>query len=645
MKKLVALVGNPNSGKTTLFNALTNGREYVGNWPGVTVEKKVGRIKKVKGVKVIDLPGVYSLSPYSPEETVTRNFLTEERPDVIINIVDSTNLERNLYLTTQLLEFGIPVIVALNMTDVMRKKGDKIHVQQLSEELGCPVVEVSALKNTGVDDLLAIVKQDCLYRNPLWSFAAPAAEDEEQQEIANRYDYIEALVTRCVTHGVKQKKTISDTIDTIVTNKYLAFPIFALIMFGVYYISVSTVGALFTDWTNDVLFGEIVPNAVSGYLSVVGTAGWINSLILDGIIGGVGAVLGFVPQLAVLFLLLSLLEDCGYMSRVAFIMDKALRRFGLSGKSFIPMLIGTGCSVPGIMASRTIENEAQRKMTIITTSFIPCGAKLPIIALIAGALFRDAWWVAPVAYFIGIAAVLISGIILQKYLKGQDTPFVMELPDYHMPTPINVLRTVWDRCWGFIKKAGTIIFVSCVILWFLSNFNFYFQMVETGDSILAYIGQIFAPIFAPLGFGSWEATVATVTGLIAKENVVGSLGVLLGFSEGAEATGMLGAFTALSAFSFLVFNLLCAPCFAAVGAIRREMASGKWTWIAIGYQTALAYGVALMVYQFGSLLTGGGFSTGTVVGLVVLGLFLYAIFGKPLSRKKEILCQPSSQHS
>ena len=644
MKKLVALVGNPNSGKTTLFNALTNGREYVGNWPGVTVEKKVGRIKKLKGYKVIDLPGVYSLSPYSPEEKVTRNFLVEDRPDVIINIVDSTNLERNLYLTTQLLEFGIPVIVALNMADVLRKKGDKIDLAQLSKALGCPVVEVSALKNEGIEGILSTIEKDCVYQPPVWDFSAANAADEEQQEIANRYDYIEGIVKQCVHHNPSVKKTISDKIDSIVTNKYLAFPLFALIMFGVYYISVSTIGAMFTDWTNEVLFGEIVPNAVSHYLSVVGTAEWLNSLILDGIIGGVGAVLGFVPQLAVLFLLLSLLEDCGYMSRVAFIMDKALRRFGLSGKSFIPMLIGTGCSVPGIMASRTIENEAQRKMTIITTSFIPCGAKLPIIALIAGALFGGAWWVAPSAYFVGIAAVVLSGLILKKYLKGQDTPFVMELPDYHMPTAINVLRTVWDRCWGFIKKAGTIIFVSCVILWFLSNFNFYFHMVDTSDSILAYFGRLVAPIFAPLGFGSWEATVATVTGLIAKENVVGSLGVLLGFSEGAEAIGMLGAFTTLSAYAFLIFNLLCAPCFAAVGAIKREMASAKWTWIAIGYQTLLAYGVSLMVYQFGSLLTGGGFGIMTVVALAVLGLFLYAIFGKPLFHNKEKLCQPSSQH-
>ena len=595
----IALAGNPNSGKTTLFNTLTGSNQYVGNWPGVTVEKKGGKLKGDKDVEIIDLPGIYSLSPYTLEEVVTRNYLLEEAPDAIINIVDSTNIERNLYLTTQVLDLGIPVVLALNMVDLLRKRGDIIDLKKLSKAMGCPVVVISALKNEGLKELTetaialakagetpkrlphlfnehleeAIVaieghlegigtpkaarfeaiklyerdkkmqeylKVPTLTLNKIDEViaASEAHEDDDCESIITneRYAYITKVVRKAVTKKNDSRVSTSDRIDNIVTNKWLALPIFAAIMFLVYYISVTTVGTWVTDWTNDVLFGDIIPPAVEAFLENIGTAEWLNSLILDGIIGGVGAVIGFVPQLLVLFLFLGILEDCGYMARVAFIMDKIFRKFGLSGKSFIPMLIGTGCSVPGIMASRTIENESDRKMTIITTSFIPCGAKLPIIALIAGALFGGAWWVAPSAYFIGIAAVIISGIILKKTKKfaGDVAPFVMELPAYHLPSARNVLKHTWDRGWSFIKKAGTVIFLSCGLIWFLSSFDFGMHMVDTSESMLASIGRVVAPIFSPLGFGSWEATVATVTGLIAKENVVGSFGVLFGFAEVAE---------------------------------------------------------------------------------------------------------------
>lgn len=691
----IALAGNPNSGKTTLFNALTGSRQYVGNWPGVTVEKKEGKIKGSSAI-LVDLPGIYSLSPYSPEEVVTRNYLLEQKPDAIINIVDSTNLERNLYLTLQLLEIGIPVIVALNMTDVIRKNGDEIDIQKLSEQLGCKVIEISALKETGLTALIASVGDvsQLSATPPIGIFSEPTeqalseitlilskhhaeslrfdavklferdiqimehvrlqpaqqqeiegiitarerawGEDSESLIINERYTFIEGVVKACVRRKNTSMHTASDRIDRVLTNRYLALPIFAAIMFLVYYVSVTTVGAWATDWVNEALFPEIIVPAVEGWLESMQTAEWLNSLILDGIIGGVGAVLGFIPQLMVLFLFLAILEDCGYMARVAFIMDKVFRKFGLSGKSFIPLLIGTGCSVPGIMAARTIENEAERRMTIITTSFIPCGAKLPIIALIAGALFQSAWWVAPSAYFAGIAAVVMSGLILKKtkHFISVDTPFVMELPQYHMPEAKGVLRSMWDRGWAFVKKAGTVIFLSCGLIWFLSTFNASLEMVETGDSMLAAIGKSVAPLFAPLGFGSWEAAVAVFAGLIAKENVVGTLGILFGFAEiaedGTEIWSLVAqSFTPLAAYSFLMFNLLCAPCFAAIGAVHREMGSPRWTLYALGYQTFLAYSISLMLNQFGLLLSGHGFTAFTAVAFVLLALFLYLIFRKP----------------
>lgn len=698
----IALAGNPNSGKTTMFNALTGSSQYVGNWPGVTVEKKEGKLKKHADVIIQDLPGIYSLSPYTLEEVVARNYLVQEQPDAILNIVDATNIERNLYLTTQLLELGIPVVVALNMIDVVNKTGDKIDSAKLSAALGCPIVETSALREKGVieaaEAALKAAQAGKIFKsihtfNPsveaaigkiagliqgkvpekgLRFYAVKLFErdekilaeinpkglddiikpveieldDDSESIITNeRYLYIDKVMQTSV-RKVKRALTTSDKIDLVVTNRFLALPIFAVIMFLVYYLAVSTIGGWMTDWVNETLFGELIPNGLGGWLESIGTADWLYSLIMDGIVAGVGAVLGFLPQMMVLFLLLALLEDCGYMARIAFILDRVFRRFGLSGKSFIPMLIGTGCGVPGIMASRTIESERDRRMTIITTTFIPCSAKLPIIALIAGALFGGAWWVAPSAYFIGIAAIVCSGIILKKtkLFTGDPAPFVMELPAYHVPGIKGVLIHMWDRTKSFVKKAGTIIFVSACIIWLLSTFNFRFQMVETDESMLAAIGSVIAPIFSPLGWGDWRSAVATITGFVAKENVVGTFGILYGFAEvaedGIEIWGALrAAMVPLAAYSFLVFNLLCAPCFAAIGAIHREMGMAKWTFIAIGYQTILAYGAALVIYQLGMLFTGGGFGLWTVIALLVLALFIWLLVRPARDKGRNVLSQ------
>ncbi len=689
----IALAGNPNSGKTTLFNALTGSNQFVGNWPGVTVEKKEGKLKDNKEVTITDLPGIYSLSPYTLEEVTARNYLITERPDAILNIVDGTNLERNLYLSTQLMELGIPVVLAVNMMDVVRKSGDQIDIKLLGEKLGCKVVSISALKGEGVGEAVDMAvkmaqnkcetkavhrfslevegylgeierkltgiaeEQKRFYAIKLFErdeklkgqmvqapdvsqIIAKAEEklDDDAESIITdeRYHYIASVTDGCVKKAGKEKLTISDKIDRVVTNRWLALPIFAVVMWLVYYVSVSTIGTVMTDWTNDVLFGEIIPPAAEKFLVSIHCAEWLRGLILDGIIAGVGAVLGFVPQILVLFIFLAFLEACGYMARIAFIMDRVFRRFGLSGKSFIPMLIGTGCGVPGIMASRTIENDRDRKMTIITTTFIPCGAKLPIIALIAGALFDGASWVAPSAYFLGIAAVICSGIILKKtrLFAGDPAPFVMELPAYHMPTVENVMRSMWERGWSFIKKAGTVILLSTVFIWFTSGFGIVdgqFGMVDDlSDGFLAGIGRAFAWIFVPLGWGDWQAAVAAVTGLVAKENVVGTFGILYGFGEvaedGSEIWGTLAvSMTAVSAYSFLVFNLLCAPCFAAIGAIKREMNHAGWTWFAIGYQCAFAYAVSLCVYQFGMLFMGKEPGIGTMAALLVLIGFLYLL--------------------
>ena len=787
MKIRIALAGNPNSGKTTLFNALTGSNQFVGNWPGVTVEKKEGKLKKHEDVTITDLPGIYSLSPYTLEEVVARNYLIQERPDAILNIVDGTNLERNLYLTTQLTELGIPVVVAINMMDVVKKNGDKINIEELSRQLGCKVVEISALKGTGVmaaaEEAIKAVSEDTVV--PQHSFSGvvehaiahieeaavhtmPAEQqrwyaikiferDEKvmeqlkldptvmghiEQDIAaaekeldddaesiitnERYVYISSILKSSYTKKNKGKLSTSDKIDKVVTNRWLALPIFAVVMFIVYFVSVTTVGGWATDWANDGVFGDgwhlfgigssayeeaaeeyVVPGAiveafesaaeeagvdpaeatdltttavlydddgnveeeipvtfasyqeaaaveepdpadygvwvpgvpvlVENGLDAIGCADWLKGLILDGIVAGVGAVLGFVPQMLVLFLFLAFLESCGYMARIAFVMDRIFRKFGLSGKSFIPMLIGTGCGVPGIMASRTIENDRDRKMTIMTTTFIPCGAKLPIIALISGALFGGAWWVAPSAYFVGIAAIVISGIILKKtkMFAGDPAPFVMELPAYHWPTVGNVLRSMWERGWSFIKKAGTIILLATILVWFTSSFGWAdgsFGMVDMNDSILAAIGNAVAWLFNPLGWGNWQSAVASVTGLIAKENVVGTFGVLFGGMEEVAENGwqiwsnMQASFTPLSAYSFLVFNLLCAPCFAAIGAIKREMNSAKWTWFAIGYQCVFAYASAFVVYQLGMLFTGAGNVLGSIIAFAIVAFALYMLF-------------------
>jgi len=802
----IALAGNPNCGKTTLFNALTGSNQFVGNWPGVTVEKKEGKLKGQKDVVITDLPGIYSLSPYTLEEVVARNYLIDESPDAILNIIDGTNLERNLFLTTQLVEVGIPVVVAINMMDVVKKNGDKINTDNLAKELGCSIVEISALKGTGVmeaaaaaieaaaaaktvpqhsfsgavEHVLAHIEEAVLHNLPeeqqrffaiklferdkniiekLQLSAEQAAhieadilkceaeldDDSESIVTAERYTYIDSIIKDCVKIKNKGKLSTSDKIDKIVTNRWLALPIFAIVMLLVYYVSVTSVGTLVTDWANDGVFGdgwhlvgigsadyeeevgnfeveqqkidsyiaaaeasgidttdiletldseepdgtvitafaaeadaahitasvelvdedgiiESIPVSAAGFeaalaaeepnpadfgvwvpgvpvlignaLDSIHCAEWLRALILDGIVAGVGAVLGFVPQMLILFLFLAFLESCGYMARIAFIMDRIFRKFGLSGKSFIPILIGTGCGVPGIMASRTIENDRDRKMTIITTTFIPCSAKLPIIALIAGALFGGAWWVGPSAYFIGIAAIICSGIILKKtrLFAGDVAPFVMELPAYHWPTVSNILKSTWERGWSFIKKAGTIVLLSTIFIWFTSGFGWAdgaFGMVDMQESILAKIGSAIAWIFAPLGWGNWTSAVAAFTGLIAKENVVGTFGILFNYAEvaedGVEIWNVLaGNFTSLAAYSFLAFNLLCAPCFAAMGAIKREMNSAKWFWTAIGYQCGLAYIVSLCIYQLGMLFT-GSFGIGTIAAILLLGGFLYLL--------------------
>lgn len=695
----IALAGNPNCGKTTLFNALTGSNQFVGNWPGVTVEKKEGRLKWDKNVVIIDLPGIYSLSPYTLEEVVARNYLIYERPDVIVNIVDGTNIERNLYLSTQLMELGIPVVMVVNMMDLVNRNGDKISLEKLRKSLGCEVVEISALKGTGireaadkatalagtkaqsvlhrfderVEDAIAsvsallkdtdegqkrffsikLLEKDCKITEQMAEIPdvhvvidklEEAFDDDTESIITNeRYVYISCVVKDCVVKNKRNVMTTSDKIDKIVTNRWLALPVFALVMLAVYYISVTTVGGFLTDWTNDVLFGEIIPPAVENVLVGIGCADWLQSLILDGIVAGVGAVLGFVPQMFVLFIFLAFLESCGYMARIAFIMDRIFRKFGLSGKSFIPILIGTGCGVPGIMASRTIENDRDRKMTIMTTTFIPCGAKLPIIALIAGAFFDNSGAVAWGAWMIGISAIVCSGIILKKtkMFAGNPAPFVMELPAYHMPTVGAVLRSMWERGWSFIKKAGTIILVSTIVLWFFMSFGWVngdFGMLEAeqlDSSILAKIGGTIAWIFAPLGWTQagegWKMAVAAVTGLIAKENVVATFGMLFGFAEvaedGAEVWGNLAmVMTPVAAFGFLAFNLLCAPCFAAMGAIKREMNNIKWFWFAIGYQCLLAYMTAMCIYQLGTFLMGGGFTVGTGVAVLLVAGFLYLLF-------------------
>ncbi|MDO5115638.1 MAG: ferrous iron transport protein B [Synergistaceae bacterium] len=705
MIRKIALAGNPNSGKTTLFNALTGANQSVGNWPGVTVEKKEGVLRGRKDVRIIDLPGIYSLSPYSPEERVARNYLRDERPDAIINIIDGSNLERNLYLTTQLSELAIPVVAAVNMIDVVKKRGESIDCAKLSRALGVPVVEISALKGAGIDNLIkeacaaaegkalpagkrlfrpsvekALAEIELAFADTLpadrirWysvklfegdsevlaELSADGKAIEKAKAVRERCekefdDDAESIITSerylwiasVVKESHKKQKgsllTMTDRIDAVVTNRILALPIFAAVIFAVYYISVTTVGAFVTDWTNDVLFGEIIPPAVEGVLAAMNVAGWLQSLIIDGIIGGVGAVLGFVPQMFVLFALLAILEYSGYMARIAFILDRIFRRFGLSGKSFIPMLVAVGCGVPGIMASRTIENEHDRRMTIMTATFMPCGAKLPIIALIAGALFNGTWWVAPSAYFVGIGAIIVSGLILKKtaLFAGESAPFVMELPDYHMPSLANIASSTWERGWSFIKKAGTIILLSTIFIWFASGFGYvdgHIVMVEDlSDGFLAGIGRSIAWIFAPLGWGTWQSAVAAFTGLVAKENVVGTFGVLFGFAEvseeGEEIWQQLAAhYTPLAAYSFMLFNLLCAPCFAAMGAIKREMNSAKWTCIAIGYQTGFAYAISFIVYQLGMAFTGNGFSLWTALAAALL---LYGIYMMLRPAKKD----------
>ena len=705
----IALAGNPNCGKTTLFNDLTGSNQYVGNWPGVTVEKKEGRLKGQKDVVIQDLPGIYSLSPYTLEEVVARGYLVNEKPDAILNIIDGTNIERNLYLTTQLIELGIPVVMAVNMIDLVRKNGDKIDLKKLSAELGCQAVEISALKGEGsmkaaemavaaaksgkagelphvftgsvehaiahieesiqgkVDDrflrwyAVKLFERDDKVQQELKLDKAlvdhidqhiadceKEMDDDAESIITNqRYAYINTVVEKAVRKKARvEHLTVSDKIDQVVTNRIFALPIFALIMFLMYALSMGTsiadggisIGSFATDWTNDVLFGEIVPNALGGFLESVGVAGWLYGLIMDGIVAGVGAVLGFVPQMLVLFFLLSILEDIGYMARVAFIMDRIFRKFGLSGKSFIPILVGTGCGVPGVMASRTIENERDRRMTIMTTCFIPCGAKMPIIGLIAGALFGGSSWVATSAYFIGFAAIIISGIILKKtkLFAGDPAPFVMELPAYHVPAWGNVLRATWERGWSFIKRAGTVILAATIILWFLQGFGFEngaFTMVEDQDnSILAIVASTISWIFIPQGFGNWRATVASISGLIAKENVVGTFGVLYHYADELSENGdeiwpeVAASFTAISAYSFMIFNLLCAPCFAAMGAIKREMNNGKWTAIAIGYMCLVAYCASLVVYQIGGLITGEvGFNIFTIVAVAIIVFTIYML--------------------
>lgn len=686
----IALAGNPNSGKTTLFNALTGSNQHVGNWPGVTVEKKSGWLKQKKEVLLQDLPGIYSLSPYTAEEVVSRSYLLSSKAQVLINVVDGTNLERNLYLTLQLIELGVPVVIALNMQDVLEKKGKQIDKDKLAYQLGVPVVSISALKRSGLDNLIQtslkqvgqemelatiygdqfeaalseIIKilgdqvphhQARFYAIKLFEGDAEIAEqlslsqdqlaeiqdviriteslyteDAESIVVNERYGFIETAV-QMASQTAEAGFSWSDQIDRLVTHRILALPIFALVMWVVYFLSIQTVGTMGTDWVNDVLFGEWVPAWLTSLLESLQVAGWLQSLILDGIVAGCGAVLGFVPQIFVLFLCLGILEDIGYMSRIAFVMDRIFRRFGLSGKSFIPMLISTGCGVPGVMASRTIENEQDRRITIMTTTFMPCSAKLPIISLIAGAFFPGASWVAPSAYFLGMAAIVLSGIALKKTkaLSGMTAPFIMELPSYHLPQASTILRYAGQKALSFIKRAGTIIFLTNLVIWFTSSYNFALQSVETEDSILASLGRVLALVFAPLGFGNWRATVAAITGLVAKETVISTFGILYKVADATEGSQDLWSnlqshYTALSAYSFLAFNLLCAPCFAAIGAIHREMGDAKWTWLAIGYQTGLAYCVSLVLYQLGQVLLyqqAVTVWTGVALALVVAGLY------------------------
>jgi len=699
MSMKIALAGNPNSGKTTLFNALTGSNQFVGNWPGVTVEKKEGKLKGHLDVVIMDLPGIYSLSPYTLEEVVARNYLIADRPDAILNIVDGTNLERNLYLSTQLMELGIPVVMAINMMDIVQKNGDQIYIDKLSRELGCKVVEISALKGAGIkeaaeaavqaaaskvpqqvvhtfdkkveDALLAIedqlgndvpeeqkrffaiklferddkigsqMKQVPNVENVIADLETAMDDDSESIITNERYVFISSIMGKCCKQARKGELSVSDKIDRIVTNRILALPIFAVVMWIVYYVSVTSVGTIVTDWTNDVLFGEIIPPAVESLLVSVGCADWLQGLILDGIVAGVGAVLGFVPQMLVLFIFLGFLEACGYMARVAFIMDRIFRKFGLSGKSFIPMLISSGCGIPGVMASRTIENDRDRKMTIMTTTFIPCGAKLPIIAMIAGAFFNNSAWVSTSAYFVGVAAIVCSGIILKKtkMFAGDPAPFVMELPAYHMPTVGNVLRSMWERGWSFIKKAGTVILLSTIVLWFLMSYGWeggFGAVEDLNNSILAQIGKGIAWIFAPLGWTQnghgWEMAVAAISGLIAKENVVATFGMLFNPSleevaeDGAEIwTNLQAALVPAAAYGYLIFNLLCAPCFAAIGAIKREMNSGKWTWFAIGYQTLIAYAASMCIYQIGNAVAGNVNVLGLIASLAVIAVFIYLL--------------------
>lgn len=702
----IALAGNPNCGKTTIFNALTGSNQYVGNWPGVTVEKKEGKLKSHPDVTLTDLPGIYSLSPYSLDEVVARNYLIEERPNVIINMIDATNLERNLYLTTQLLELGIPVVVALNMMDVVTERGDHIDTQILRQQLGCPIIEISALKQQGLLELIeealqAGKKKAPMYRsifegplqeaietistflikqypmNAHWYAIKYLEQDEKILETAPlttaQSDKVEELrawiettldddaescitnaryqfITTMMHHGYHKKQTglsLSDKIDNIVTNRWLALPIFALIMILVYYVSVTSLGTLVTDWFNDTLVAETIQPAVSGFLMQIGASDWINSLVVDGVIGGLGAPLGFVPQMAILFLFLSILEDCGYMSRVAFIMDRAFRRFGLSGKSFIPLMISSGCGVPGIMACKTIENEKDRRLTMMTTTFVPCGAKLPVIALMAGAILGGSWWMTPLMYFIGIGAVILSAVILKKtaMFAGDPSPFIMELPSYHLPNAKGVIRHVWDRVWSFIKKAGTILFLCCVVMWFLGSFGFdqgSFGLVEEDSSLLASIGGFIAPIFAPLGFGNWQAVAASLSGFVAKEGIVSTIGVVLGLGEAGEGdpslwTAVMTMFpSGMAAFSFLLFNMLDSPCLAAISTVAKEMNSKKWTWFTIAFQTVFAYTVTFMVYQIGSWIAYGTFHAMTVIALLILLVYIYLIV-RPSPEKKAYL--------
>lgn len=710
IRQHVALVGNPNSGKTSTFNVLTGANQTVGNWPGVTVERKSGLLKKDKAICIQDLPGIYSVSSYSPEEVIARDYLLSDEAQLLLNIIDASNLERNLYLTIQLMEFGLPMVLGLNMMDVVKKNGHKLNIDKLSYALGLPAVSMSALKKQGMHELVDEVKQQLAHpklpdflpnydkrletalaeiieiikvqvpSNRQRFYAIKLFERDEQitkqlqlssEQLAEiteiiqitekifddtseaiiineRYEYVMKIVALCMIKNDSFEMNLSDKIDRIVTNRILALPIFALIMWAVYYLSIQTIGIIGTDWVNDVLFGQWVPDITSHLLNQWQVAPWMQGLIVDGIIAGVGVVLGFLPQLLVLFCCLSILEDCGYMARIAFVMDRLLRRFGLSGKSFIPILVATGCGVPGIMASRTIESERDRRLTIMVTTFMPCSAKLPIIGLIAGAFFPHSSWVAPSAYFLGILAIVLSAISLKKtaLFAGDVTPFIMELPPYHLPQVKNVALQMIQRAKAFVKKAGTIIFATSVILWFMMHFNIKGEMVEVNHSILAFVGKCFAPLFIPLGWGNWQGAVATITGLIAKENVINTFGVLYTHVSTVSETGkefwvnMQLDFTAVSAYAFLVFNLLCAPCFAAIGAIHREMASAKWTWLAIFYQCGFAYAISMLIYQFGHLLfEGGQLNIWSIFSAVIVIIFIYGIIRKPKDNKTQIIGQ------